>query len=117
MEPIRYELVENPVFVETDEVVFDGVEWEPGEFSNYMPEFLEDNNRLEYYMTHKSDYQYIASRHSDAGTDDMYIEYYYMDDDTIIAFLSSKPKAKNPKYYRVLEATMIYKKPEESFIV
>lgn len=130
MEPIRYELVEDPVFLESEEALFDGVVWEPEEFSNYMPEFLEEsydgpnaeklkaaNKRLEYYMNHKSEYQYIASYHIECRTDEMYVEYYYIDDDTIISFLSSKPHSKNPKYYRVLEATMLYKKLKDSFVM
>ena len=123
MEPIAINLHKNPKLIQNEKELIDDT-WENSEFYNFMPEFLEEcykggnapklkeaNEYLKYYCLHKSDYTYIASWRHIERYETLYVEYYYMDDNTIIAYLIVVPSEK--RYYPNLTTVQIFKKKEE----
>ena len=120
MKPIIYDLRKEHNFISDEKLIIDN-EWEEKEFYNYQPEWFENvyngvnkyhlathNSQLQYYMNHKNEYTYLATwKHIDKLQEN-YVEYYFIDDNTLIAYYSEKYKKDN----RYLGAIMVFTKKE-----
>lgn len=120
MKPIKYILRKHHNFIQCEDEIIDK-EWVEKDFYSYQPEWLEKvydggnkhqlathNNQLQYYMNHKEEYTYVATWKNINDSCEHYVEYYYIDDNTIIGYYSEKYKG----YDRDLRAIMIWVKKE-----
>lgn len=122
MMPIEIEPYKKPKFVESEEDIVDGYEFD--KMYNFFPEFLEEvyegdnvdelssaNDKLLYYLNHRNKYQYIATLKIIKKRESIYCEYYYDNSGDIICFLIVDPS--NKRYYTRLTAVAIFKKQIE----
>lgn len=107
MKPIKYKLKKECNIIKNESEFIDD-DWEEKEFYTYQPEWFEEiydgankhqlathNHELQYYMNHKDEYTYIGTWNHNKS----FVEYYYIDDNTIIGFYSES---------RLLHAVMVW---------
>ena len=104
MKPIEYKLVDKPKYIKNEKEVIDTNEWDDGKMIAYNPEWLTEatgksylNQKLEAnnlmlveYMNNKEKYTYIATWKKKQFKIEHIVEYYYLNQDKIIAFYSEK---------------------------
>lgn len=121
MKPIEYKLVDKPKYIKDEKEVIDINEWDDGKMIAYNPEWLiesmgKTNPRLEAnnlmlveYMNNKEKYTYIASWKKKQFKIEHIVEYYYLNQDKIIAFYSEKCA----DYKRTLMSCFIWRRKQQ----
>lgn len=110
MKPIEYKLRDNHNFIQNEKEVVDFEQYDDGEMIPFNPEWLEEimkdypaathnNLKLVEYNNNKDTYTYIATWKQIEHKVEYYVEYYYINKNTIIAYYSQR-YAKNPRELR-----------------
>lgn len=119
MEPLRYNLNQNPTLI-TNEGDVIGENYELLKVFSFIPDFLEPllddeaNVKLKEYLDKKDKFKYIGTLKQQQKTSAVFIEYYFDENENIIAFLVCEPK--NPNHYTSLNMVAIFEKEEDEVL-